>query len=120
MIELTEEYREKLHTLRLAMSRGRVSKQQIMTYFGVGEREARRMTSIISWVYPLVSVSDRKGGKIATDSAELEDVVHALRENLKRMREISKRNAPLVKFMRQMGCTEAYIREIMQGEQTDE
>lgn len=96
---LTTENKAKLNDLARLMRTRTVTKQEIMTKYGVHERVARDMISEIAKRAPIISTSDNKGYRIATAYQDLGDVRHAHNENSKRAGEILKRNIPLEEFM---------------------
>lgn len=96
---LTAENRAKLNALVRLLRDGNVTKQRVMDLFEVSERTARDMLSEIAKRAPLISVSDTSGYRIAVNSADVGDAMHAYNENKKRAEEILKQNAPLEKFL---------------------
>lgn len=98
---LNEKNRVKLNELVQMLRNGIITKQDVITSFGVDERTARDMLPEIAKRCPLVSMSDKKGYRIATNTDDIEDAMHAFNENKKRAAEILKRNQPLERFIQE-------------------
>lgn len=96
---LTDENRAKLNALVRMLRTQTMTKQRVMEIFQVNERTARDMLSEIAKRAPLISVSDTSGYRIAVQSNDVGDAMHAYNENKKRAEEILKRNIPLEKFL---------------------
>ena len=100
---MNERNKTRLNELVQMLSMGIVTKQDIICAFGVDERTAREMLSEIAKSCPLISISDTKGYRIAMSANDVDDAMHAYKENAKRAAEILKRNNPLVTFIRKHG-----------------
>lgn len=81
-----------------------VTRDEIARRVNCSDRTARYIISAIALEYPVISLSDGTGYRIATKREDVEDAVHAAKENAKRAREILKRNAQLDQFIQSQGA----------------
>lgn len=102
---------------------GRISKQQLATYLGCEERQARHVISGLSKNVPVISTSYVKGYKVGTHHSEMEEAMQALAELDSRIRELILREVPLKKFVkwckrqRETGANDTYNYNERSGQQ---
>lgn len=96
--EMTEKTRSRLNELFVMLKQRKYKKSEIMLHFGVGERTAREMISIVSKRAPVIATSDNSGYRIARTAEDLEAVVHSWKEIDSRQKELEERKKPLIKF----------------------
>lgn len=93
---LSEENCAKLNALVRVMRTKKVTKEDVMGMFGIGERAARDMLSEIAKKCMVIAVSDGRGYRIVNraNADDVRDGKHTYNENLKRGIETLKRNYP--------------------------
>lgn len=96
--KMTEATRGRLNELYILLKQRNYKKIEIMEYFGVGERTAREMISIVSKRAPVIATSDNSGYRIARTAEDLEEVIHSWKEIDSRQKELEERKKPLIKF----------------------
>lgn len=98
---LNEKNCAQLNALVRVMKIKKVTKQEVMAMFDVGERVARDMLSEVAKKCPVIALSDGKGYRIAHLSSpeDMREAKHAYNENRKRAEEILKRNIPLAQAL---------------------
>lgn len=98
---LNEKNCAQLNALVRVMKIKKVTKQEVMAMFDVGERVARDMLSEVAKKCPVIALSDGKGYRIANLSSpeDMREAKHAYNENRKRAEEILKRNIPLAQAL---------------------
>ena len=96
--EMTEATRARLNELYSMLKERNYKKAEIMLHFGVGERTAREMISIVSKRAPVIATSDNSGYRIARTAEDLEEVIHSWNEIDSRQKELEERKKPLIKF----------------------
>lgn len=102
--EMSEATRARLNELYLMLRQRTHKKIEIMAHFGVSERTAREMISIISKKEPVIATSDNSGYRIAKSAEDLEAVLHSWKEIDSRQRELEERKQPLIKFYEKTGA----------------
>lgn len=102
--EMTEATKARLNELYLMLRRRTHTKSEIMAHFGVSERTAREMISLVSKRAPVIATSDNSGYRIARTAEDLEAVLHSLNELESRRRELDERKQPLIKFYEKAGA----------------
>lgn len=102
--EMTEATRARLNELYLMLRARTYTKPEIMAHFGVSERTAREMISLVSKRAPVIATSDNSGYRIAKSAADLEAVLHSWKEIDSRQRELEERKKPLIKFYEKAGA----------------
>ena len=76
-----------------------VSKEQIGKFLGIShERSVREVIALLSTKKPIISHSGNKGYKLAKRKEDLEEVERTWAELSKRIREMQKRELPLIAF----------------------
>lgn len=86
---------------------GRQSKKILGDYFDIDERAVRAIIHEIAREYPVISLSEDRGGYwIATKPEHVEYVKRQLKENNNRAKNIIIRNEPLEVFLVEKGVTE--------------
>ena len=96
--EMGEATRARLNELFLMLKERTYKKAEIMAHFGVSERTAREMISIVSKRAPIIATSDNCGYRIATTANDIEAVTHSWQEIDSRQKELEERKKPLIKF----------------------
>ena len=82
----------------------RVTKEQVMTVFGLDEREARDLIAEVAKELPIVALPSRAGYRMAkdpSDPADVSEVMATLADHESRRRKLNRRDRPLRAFMRQ-------------------
>lgn len=76
-------------------------KEELCYKYSYSERAIRMILSEISFYYPVIATSDRRGYRIATDDDDdIADVKHTVNELLSRCAQIKKRCKPLIAFLK--------------------
>ncbi|HKL93805.1 MAG TPA: hypothetical protein VJZ69_00805 [Clostridia bacterium] len=96
--EMGEKTRGRLNELYIMLQERNYKKAEIMAYFGVGERTAREMISIVSKRAPVIAVSNTRGYRIAKSAEDIDAVMHSWKEIDSRQKELEERKIPLIKF----------------------
>lgn len=97
--ELSEKLRSRLNELYKLLRERSWTKQELMRYFGTGERQVREMVSEIAKRRPVISVSNGSGYKVAVTPEEVSLATHAWREIDSRIRQLEERRQPLIEFV---------------------
>jgi hypothetical protein len=86
-----------------ALKRRRVSRNELQKYFHFRhDRAARQYVADIAKEYPVTSVSNKKGYKMAVDICDYDDAKHTIFELESRIKELQKRTKPLQKFCKEI------------------
>ena len=96
--KMSETTRARLNELYSMLKERNYKKAEIMLHFGVSERTAREMISIVSKRAPVIATSDNSGYRIARTAEDLEEVIHSWNEIDSRQKELEERKKPLIKF----------------------
>lgn len=76
-------------------------KEDLCLKYKYSERAIRMILSEISFYYPVIATSDRRGYRIATDEDDdINDVKHTVNELLSRCNQLKKRCKPLIAFLK--------------------
>ena len=76
-------------------------KEDLCFKYKYSERSIRMILSEISFYYPVIATSDRRGYRIATDEGDdINDVKHTVNELLSRCTQLKKRCKPLIAFLK--------------------
>lgn len=76
-------------------------KEDLCLKYKYSERAIRMILSEISFYYPVIATSDRRGYRIATDEDDdINDVKHTVNELLSRCTQLKKRCKPLIAFLK--------------------
>lgn len=76
-------------------------KEELCYKYSYSERAIRMILSEISFYYPVIATSDRRGYRIATDEDDdINDVKHTVNELLSRCTQLKKRCKPLIAFLK--------------------
>ena len=76
-------------------------KEDLCLKYKYSERAMRMILSEISFYYPVIATSDRRGYRIATDEDDdINDVKHTVNELLSRCTQLKKRCKPLIAFLK--------------------
>lgn len=76
-------------------------KEDLCLKYKYSERAIRMTLSEISFYYPVIATSDRRGYRIATDEDDdINDVKHTVNELLSRCNQLKKRCKPLIAFLK--------------------
>lgn len=96
---MTGERKAQLNALYRMMCERTVTQDDVMIAFGVGRRLARDMISEVAKVRPVISLSDRRGYRVAMKIEDMCDARHALAEIRSRQSEMERRALMLEKFL---------------------
>ena len=96
--EMSKKTRARLNELYLMLTQRTYKKLEIMSHFGVTERTAREMISVISKKAPVIATSDNSGYRIAITAEDLTAVEHSWKEIDSRQAELEERKKPLIEF----------------------
>ena len=100
-LAINEQNRARINALYRIMKSKRVTKEDVMGMFNVGERVARELIAEVAKRVPVLSVSNERGYRVLCKGtpADYQEALHAYNENKKRAEEILKRNDPLADFL---------------------
>ena len=76
-------------------------KEDLCLKYKYSERAIRMILSEISFYYPVIATSDRRGYRIATDEDDdVVDVQHTVNELLSRCKQLKRKCKPLIAFLK--------------------
>ena len=76
-------------------------KEELCLKYKYSERAMRMILSEISFYYPVIATSDRRGYRIATDDDDdINDVKHTVNELLSRCKQLKRKCKPLIAFLK--------------------
>lgn len=76
-------------------------KEDLCLKYKYSEREIRKILSEISFYYPVIATSDKRGYRIATDEDDdVVDVQHTVNELLSRCKQLKRKCKPLIAFLK--------------------
>lgn len=77
-------------------------KEELCYKYSYSERAIRMILSEISFYYPVIATSDRRGYRIATDDEgdDVVDVQHTINELLSRCKQLKRKCKPLIAFLK--------------------
>lgn len=76
-------------------------KEDLCLKYKYSERAIRMTLSEISFYYPVIATSDRRGYRIATDEGDdVVDVQHTVNELLSRCKQLKRKCKPLIAFLK--------------------
>ena len=76
-------------------------KEDLCLKYKYSERAMRMILSEISFYYPVIATSDRRGYRIATDEDDdINDVKHTVNELLSRCKQLKRKCKPLIAFLK--------------------
>lgn len=76
-------------------------KEELCYKYTYSERAMRMILSEISFYYPVIATSDKRGYRIATDEGDdVVDVQHTVNELLSRCKQLNKKCKPLIAFLK--------------------
>lgn len=77
-------------------------KEELCYKYSYSERAMRMILSEISFYYPVIATSDRRGYRIATDDEgdDVVDVQHTVNELLSRCKQLKRKCKPLIAFLK--------------------
>ena len=76
-------------------------KEELCYKYTYSERAIRMILSEISFYYPVIATSDRRGYRIATDEDDdINDVKHTVNELLSRCKQLKRKCKPLIAFLK--------------------
>ena len=76
-------------------------KEDLCLKYKYSERAIRMILSEISFYYPVIATSDRRGYRIATDEDDdVVDVQHTVNELLSRCKQLNRKCKPLIAFLK--------------------
>jgi hypothetical protein len=89
--------------LKLLQERGRTRRELEIILFptakaGTKDRQVREIVSMLKKTYPIISLSNNKGYRMAKTLTDIEDAQHQLAENDSRIKELQAANRPLIDF----------------------
>ena len=76
-------------------------KEDLCLKYKYSERAIRMILSEISFYYPVIATSDKRGYRIATDEGDdVVDVQHTVNELLSRCKQLKRKCKPLIAFLK--------------------
>ena len=76
-------------------------KEELCYKYSYSERAIRMILSEISFYYPVIATSDKRGYRIATDEGDdINDVKHTVNELLSRCKQLKRKCKPLIAFLK--------------------
>ena len=82
----------------LKIRRRACTKEELMDFLHLGERQTRDVIATVSQYQPIIATSDKKGYKLAYKVTDLDDVEHTLAELDSRIEELEKKKKPLLQW----------------------
>ena len=102
--QLTDLQRSRLNKIYSRLYIGNATKQELMHLIDADERAVRDCISYIKKFYPVISLSNKKGYRIARTKEDIEDVRHMIASETSRANEIIDGTVELKNFLNRMGA----------------
>lgn len=106
--ERKEKVEKKYKDIISDLKKGRCTKQELSVKYDLDERTIRRIVQKISYYFPVVSFSSKKGYYIpildenANTKEILEDLQHTINEHQSRINELKRKMKPLIATIKVM------------------